>query len=79
MKDLDQFYLTMVYQLQKQFRINQTENTIILCVPRMMVEIPTIAYIKFQCQHLPHGAQDYEQKTSHKTKMFQQRSAVSLQ
>lgn len=78
MQDLDQFYLTMVYQLQKQFSINWTENTIIPFVSRMMVEIPTMAYTKFQCQHLPHGAQDYEQKTSYKTKMFQQRSEVPL-
>jgi hypothetical protein len=28
----------------------------------MMVEIPIMAYIKFPCQHLPHGAQDYEKK-----------------
>ena len=71
MQDLDQFYLTIMYQLQKIFSINWMENTIISCVSRMMVEIPIMAYMKLPCQYLPRGTQDYEAKTSHRTQMFQ--------
>lgn len=58
---LDQFYLTMVYQLQKQFSINWTEKRYTLCVTNHGGN-PIMAYIEFPCQHLPHGVQDYEKK-----------------